>query len=371
MNHFYRIFVLLLVVASAGIAAEWKVAQPGWSYEFPRDHGSHPGFKTEWWYFTGTLADSTGRQFGYQLTFFRQGIRVPSEQRKERSRFIVDDMKFGHFALTDLANKRFIHHQKLSRGAFNESGVQANVTGAGKVAWLEDWTLSIDDAGRFVIAGSSPEGRVNLTLEAAKPWVIHGEGGISQKAAGEGRASHYYSGTRLRSQGRVSIDGDEIEVKGESWFDHEWATNQLTAEQIGWEWFSIQLEDGSELMLYQMRRRDGSSDQTSSGTYVVKDGSSQHLRRDDYKLTPTKYWTSKATGARYPTAWKAEVPSLALQLDIEAAMPEQELVLKPIAYWEGMIRISGTRAGKDIQGHGYMELTGYAGPLVGLSTPEP
>jgi predicted secreted hydrolase len=280
-------------------------------------------------------------------------------------------MKFGHFAVTDLSNRQFIYHQKLSRGAFGEAGFQADRTTGEKIAWLEDWKLSLDAAGQFVIAGSSPEARVELTLAPKKPWVIHGKDGISQKAAEEGRASHYYSGTRLASEGQIVIKGQTFQVRGESWFDHEWATNQLTPEQVGWDWFSIQLEDGTELMLYQMRRRNGSADPTSSGTFVAREGSPQHLTIQDYTLTPTDYWTSKETGARYPIAWEASVPSLSLTLQVKAAMPQQELVLKPIAYWEGMIRVSGERAGKQVRGHGYMELTGYAGPLVGLSAPAP
>lgn len=362
----------LLVAASLAVVAEaWEIARPGWKYDFPRDHGSHPAFKTEWWYFTGNLNDGSGREFGYQLTFFRQGVRPPGGDRKPTSRFVVEDMKFGHFAVTDIANSRFIYHQKLTRGAFGEAGFQEGPSGAGKLVWLDQWSLSLDEAASFLIVGSSPEAKVELKLAARKPMVLHGADGISQKAAGEGHASHYYSATRLNSEGLVTIDDQSFRVKGESWFDHEWATNQLTPEQVGWDWFSVQLDDGTELMLYQMRRREGSADPTSSGTFIMADGKSQHLQLADYTLVPQKYWTSKATGARYPISWTATVPSLHLTLQIEAAVPHQELVLKPIAYWEGAIRVTGNRVDTAVRGRGYMELTGYSGPLVGLSSPEP
>ena len=362
---------LTLLTSLSATAADWQVAKPGWTYAFPRDHGSHPGFKTEWWYFTGNLADAAGRAFGYQLTFFRQGVRPPGSGAGETSRFIVDDFKFGHFAVTDLAEKRFLFTQKLSRGAFGEAGFSEHARPESALVWLEDWKLSLDSKGAFVATAASPEARLNLRMTATKPWIQHGQRGISQKAAGEGRASHYYSGTRLRSDGELSVGGKAFKVTGDSWFDHEWATNQLTPEQVGWDWFSVQLDDGTELMLYQMRLSTGSPDPTSSGTFVSKDGKSGHLTIDKYRLTPVRFWTSRATGARYPVAWDAEVPSLSLTLRIEAAMDDQELVLAPIAYWEGMIRVTGTRKDKPVTGRGYLELTGYSGPLVGLSAPEP
>ena len=356
-----KTLLLSLVLASSLLAADaWELALPGWSYEFPRDHHSHPGFKTEWWYFTGQVSDAQGHRFGYQLTFFRQGIRPPKARGAETSRFIVDDLKFAHCAMTDVTRAKFRFQQKLSRGAFGEAGFEAGA----RLAWIDDWTLTLGQDGAFQI--HTPD--LDLTLRTAKPWAIHGLDGVSQKADGLGRASHYYSGTRLDSRGTLAVGGRRIEVSGGSWFDHEWASNQLTPEQAGWDWFSVQLDDGAELMLYRMRTRDGGTDPHSSGTFIGRDGTTRHLTRDDFTLTPLRHWKSRETGAQYPLAWQLTAPGLGLELKIETPVKEQELVLQPIAYWEGVIDVQGARDGQAARGHGYMELTGYAGPLVGLSS---
>jgi predicted secreted hydrolase len=348
--------LLLLLALSTAHAAEWRAALPGWQYEFPRDHRTHREFKTEWWYFTGNIESTDGRRFGYQLTFFRQGIRPPSAA-PAASRFVVDDLKFSHFALSDLSAGRFRFRQKLARGAFGEAGF-----GDATLAWIDDWTLRLDADGAMSLTANDAEFSIAFDLASLKPWTVHGENGVSQKALGEGRASHYYSGTRMKTRGTLSVDGRTFAVNGESWFDHEWATNQLTPAQVGWDWFSVQLDNGSELMLYRMRNRDGGSDPASSGTFIAQDGRTRHLTRDDFQLTPLETWTSKTTGGRYPIAWKIAVPSLALELRVKPALPAQELVLQPIAYWEGAIEVTGSHTGR-----GYLELTGYAGALVGLS----
>lgn len=361
---FSGICPLVFVALVAGLsAADWRLALPGWKYEFPRDHRTHPEFKTEWWYFTGRLADEKGGVYGYQLTFFRQGLRPPAASGAATSRFVVSDLKFAHFAVSDIGGQRFHFAQKLTRGAFGEAGFGDDE----RLAWIEDWSLVLLPSGGFEISAKNDKASLKLKLENAKPWVIHGENGVSQKAEGEGRASHYYSATRLKAEGTVTIDGRSRNVTGESWLDREWASNQLTPEQIGWNWFSVQFDDGTELMLYQMRTRAGGLDPNSSGTFVDRAGQSQHLRVGDYQLTPVKYWTSKATGGRYPIAWRLEVPKLNLRATIDTPLPDQELVLLPVSYWEGLIEVAGERAGSAVRGHGYMELTGYAGALVGLT----
>jgi predicted secreted hydrolase len=357
------LFLLLVTAALASGAEGWRLALPGWHYEFPRDHHPHAGFKTEWWYFTGNVRDASGRRFGYQVTFFRQGIRPPGARGDTASALIVHELPFAHFAVSDVASGRFHFGQRINRGAFGQAGF-----GDGeRVAWVEDWTLRLDSHERFHVEAKDGSHALALTLSSVKPWAIHGENGVSQKAAGEGRASHYYSGTRLATQGTLTVDGKQFAVSGESWFDHEWATNQLTPEQAGWDWFSIQLHDGTELMLYQLRLRAGGSDPQSSGTFVGRDGRTRHLRRDDYTLTPVEFWKSPANGARYPVAWEIAVPRLDLQLRVSTPLPAQELALEAIAYWEGAIDVEGTRAGQPVRGQGYMELTGYAGPLSILS----
>ncbi len=343
-------------------AADWRAALPGWHYEFPRDHRIHPDFKTEWWYFTGRLTDEKGGVYGYQLTFFRQGLLTPFLRGQTTSRFVVDDLKFAHFAVSDIGGQRFHFEQKVARGAFGEAGF-----GDERLAWIDDWSLELLPSGGFRLHAHTGETALDLELANTKPWVIHGENGVSQKATGEGRASHYFSGTRLSSSGKLTLGGKPRIVTGESWLDREWASNQLTPEQIGWNWFSLQFDDGTELMLYQMRTRGGGVDPNSSATFIDRDGTVQHLRREDYQLTPLKEWTSKETGGQYPISWTLTAPKLNLEARITTPLDSQELVLRPVAYWEGLVDAEGVHGGGKLRGHGYMELTGYAGALVGLA----
>jgi predicted secreted hydrolase len=355
-------FSFLLLIASACAQAPWRPALPGWHYEFPRDHAPHPDFKTEWWYFTGEVRSADGQRFGYELTFFRQGVLPPAERGTTTSRFIIDDLKFAHFALSDPGGKHFHFFQKTSRGSFGEAGFGVDA----KLAWIDDWTLQRDGDEGFTLRAASAGVSLALELRRTKPWALHGENGVSQKAAGKGSASHYYSGTRLATTGSLGVNGHDFAMTGESWFDHEWATNQLAQNQIGWDWFSLQLDDGSELMLYQMRLRDGGSDPNSSGTLIARDGTTQHLRREDFTLRPLDYWKSPTTKGRYPIAWELRVAGIGLTARITTPLASQELNVKPNAYWEGLIDLAGDQGGKPIRGHGYLELTGYAGSLVGL-----
>jgi predicted secreted hydrolase len=344
-------------------AADWRRAEPGWKYEWPRDHHVHPEFRSEWWYFT---PDS--RRFGYQLTFFRQGIRPPNAV-PARSRFIVSDLKFAHFTITDVASGEFYFAQRFSRGAFGEAGFGLRESKE-RIAWLEDWSLSELPDGRFQIHAQNAGQILDLELHSPKPWVIHGRNGLSEKAEGGGHASHYYSGTRLRASGRLSVGGGSFDVSGDSWFDHEWATNQLTPDQAGWDWFSLQLDDGSELMLYRLRKKDGSFDLASSGTFIEANGQSRHLLISEMEVIATRRWHSARSGGDYPIAWKLRIPALALDLTVTTPVENQELVLQPVTYWEGLVDAVGTRSGGKVEGHGYVELTGYAGPITALSEVE-
>jgi predicted secreted hydrolase len=354
---------IVVLLALCCVAADWRQAAEGWRYEFPRDHGAHREFRTEWWYFTGNLQDETGRRFGYQLTFFRHGIRPPGEQREELSRFVVNDLKFAHFTITDAAGKQFHFDHKISRGAFGEAGFDDGE----RLAWIDDWQLELNSDGTFQLQASSTRAAIQLHLVSAKPPVIQGQNGVSRKGPGEGQASHYYSLTRLTSRGEVRLGDRTFAVQGESWFDHEWATNQLGQGQIGWDWLSAQLSDGTDLMLYQIRLENGGIEQQSHGTFVAADGASQHLPGSSYTMTPIEWWKSPSTPARYPVAWKIDVPDQQLQLTVRAIIPNQELALPVITYWEGAVELTGTRNGQPITGRGYLELTGYAGPLRELS----
>lgn len=344
----------------------WKLALPGWVYEFPRDHHAHPGFKTEWWYFTGNLRAAEGAEFGYQLTFFRQGI-MRELPEGVRSRFAVRDLSFAHCAVSRLDRGEYRHSSRWSRGAFAEAGF-----GRGDVlAWIGEWEVEYLEPGVFRLAAAEKGVEIDLLLRSAKPPVFHGEDGISQKAAGPGRASHYYSFTRLLTEGTIRFGGREFAVEGTSWYDHEWATNQLTEEQEGWDWFSLQFDDNTELMLFQIRLRDGGRDPFSSGTFVDAEGNATPVRVDDFTLKPGRIWRSPATGGAYPVEWHIAIPKLALQLDVKSRLDQQEFAEPPIFYWEGAMRATGQRDGQPVSGVGFLEMTGYGSPIVGMQAPLP
>jgi predicted secreted hydrolase len=341
----------------------WRTAVPGWNYEFPRDHHAHPEFKTEWWYFTGNLTNQNGRRFGYELTFFRQGIRPPGERTGTSSRLIVDDLKFAHFAITDAAGKKFFFYDKASRGSFGEAGFDAG----DRLAWIDHWMVEMKADGAFDLCADAAEGKIRLHLVPTKKAVIHGIDGVSRKAAGNNHASHYYSITRLTTTGSLQVHAQDFEVRGESWFDHEWATNQLASDQAGWNWVSAQFDDGCELMLYGMRLTNGEIDPASSGTFVQRDGTALPVASTEFQMMPKLFWTSAATKARYPIGWEVIVPTLNLRFELQPVLSDQELALTPLTYWEGAVDLRGTRGNKRIEGRGYLELTGYASPLQELN----
>lgn len=349
-----------LVIATLAIAiaptidadAQWRRALPGYTYEFPRDHFAHPNFKTEWWYFTGNVESAlTGDRYGFQFTIFRQGIRPPGERIPATSRFVIDHFHFAHLAVSDITHQNYTSEQRTTRGAFGEADATAPT-----VARVEDWQIDLNEDGSFRVAA----GPLDLVLRSTKPPVINGIDGASQKAAGIGNASHYYSLTRLATAG--TIRGDP--VAGTAWFDREWGTSQLGPEQVGWDWFALQLDDGTELMIYQLREQDGTASPYSSGTYTDSSGAAVHLTPDQFSLQPRASWRSESNGAVYPLEWLIAVPSLGLALRTDPAFEAQEFTHPPVAYWEGAVRVTGSH-----RGVGYTELTGYAGALPGLSTP--
>lgn len=361
MSALLNLFAPALV--SLALAGGWRSAEPGWDYQFPRDHHSHSEFKTEWWYFTGNLATESGRRFGYELTFFRQGIRPPGDRKATTSRLIVDDLKFAHFTITDVAARKFLFYDKASRGSFGAAGFDAN----NRLAWIDHWSVEMQSNGTVDLHADAAEGEIVLHLVPAKKPVIHGVEGISRKAAENGHASHYYSITRLASTGSMRVEGRSFGVRGESWFDHEWATNQLASNQAGWNWVSAQFDDGSELMLYEMRLTNGGIDPASSGTFVQADGNALPLASADFQMIPESFWHSNVTKANYPVAWKIIVPKLQLNFQLQPVLPNQELTFTPLTYWEGAFDLNGTRGKQNIGGRGYLELTGYAAPLQELN----
>jgi predicted secreted hydrolase len=354
-----RLLFALLLALLPGAAAQYKTALSGYRYEFPRDHFNHEEFQTEWWYTTGNLTAADGHRYGFELTFFRQGVdRDPGKTEP----WDIQDLYLAHLALSDLDSGKFYHAERTNRAGPGLAGIDEKQ----KRIWNGNWEIrwNGDEESLSVV---DEKFSMSFSLHSEKPPVIHGENGVSQKAAGAGRASHYISFTRLLTKGTIKMAGKSVEVQGTSWMDHEFFTHSMEPEQVGWDWLSVQLGDDTELMLYQFRRKDGSIDPFSSGTYVDAQGKSVHLKAPDFRLIPTgETWTSDVTGAKYPVAWNMEIPKLGLKLAATTRLKSQELAggskIRP-SYWEGAIGIEGTRGGVAIRGVGYLEMTGYARPF--------
>ena len=344
----------MLFFPIAAFASDFRLALPGYHYDFPRDHFAHPGFRTEWWYYTGNLTGRENARFGFELVFFRQAVRTESSD--PQSAWGVRDLYLAHLALTDAAAGRFRSVQRLNRAGPGIAGASFELRRVWNGNWSAEW-----EGGSQVLQAVAPEFRFRLKLNRRKPPVIHGRNGVSQKAEGEGKASHYVSLTRLAVTGNLEIKRQSQEVTGLAWMDHEWFTHQLESTQAGWDWFSIQLDDGRDLMLFQLRRKDGSIDAYSSGTLVDAGGQSQHLDRASFRLKPLRYWESPASGARYPVEWTIEVPRASLNLTARALLDNQELSAESKRgprYWEGAVTYTGSSPGV-----GYLEMTGYDKPV--------
>ncbi len=347
----------LSVAPLFGIAS-WREAAPGYRFEFPRDHASHPEFKLEWWYYTGNVQTTAGRRFGYQVTFFRVGIDpAPANP----SRWAVRDLFMTHLAVSDPRGRRYRFDERLSRGG---PGLAGAATDLYRV-WNEDWSASLDAQGRHVIRAIDQGTGVELTLDEGKRPAINGVNGVSQKGEQAGNASHYYSLTRMPTRGTLIIEGERFDVTGESWMDHEFGTSFLEKAQQGWDWLSIQLADGRDLMLYQLRRADGSRDPRSSATVVDQQGRTTHLAANDFTTTATGSPFRAPSGAAYPVRWTIRIPGMQLALDVTTPLENQELSTRGagVSYWEGVIDVSGTSGGSAVTGRGYLEMTGYRGNL--------
>ena len=355
--------------ASVAAKANWKQALPPYAFQFPRDHASHDDFKLEWWYYTGNLSAADGRRFGYQLTFFRLGVE---QQPRNPSRWAVRDLYAAHLAVTDINGKQFHCADKLTRAGINAAGA-AGAAGAASATnnryhvWNEDWNAQLEANGAHRLQAAEADFGLEFTLAPSKAPVIHGANGVSQKGAQPGNASHYYSLTRMPTRGTLTLKGERLAVSGESWMDHEFGTSYLEAGQLGWDWFSLQLDDGSELMLYRFRRQDGTLDRLSSGSLIDATGKVTRLSYHDFTLEPVRAWAS-ASGARYPVEWRVSLPGHALALNVRAALDQQEMRTETstgVSYWEGAIEINGTVQGRPLTGRGYLEMTGYAGQAMG------
>ena len=339
----------------------WQRAIEPWSWHFPQDHGAHPHFKTEWWYFTGNLRDAQQRSFGYQLTLFRQGIQFTPAQ--SQSRWGVRDFYFGHFTISDLAAEKFHVAERVSRGALGEAKA---ATDRMDVA-LGPWTIEQKEGTEeYRLKARETDIEIDLQEHPLKPLILEGVNGLSRKADGVGEASYYYSYPRLATAGQLRVGGTTYFVSGPSWFDHEFSTSSLGKDQVGWDWFCIQLDNREEIMLYAMRDKSGALDPASEGTWVKADGTSERLMPGSFTLERQATWRSPGSGAIYPARWHILIPGHQADLTVSPAMADQELHLTKMGaldYWEGACSIQGTVAGAKTTGTGYTELTGYAGPL--------
>ncbi len=374
--------VALVSIGFLGLAVgdepKWRVASTEHVWDFPRDHFAHPEYQIEWWYFTGQVEEAVSRRrFGYQFTFFRIGLdpaRAPS-----KSAFAADSLIMGHAAVTTIVDdpkhgehrfKDVIWRAARMTGGFPEyagSGTTRVASCPAPAGSAGEWTLDFvpkNDRGEgegFDIAmrDDHPGGfSLALSVRADKPLAFEGPAGVSPKNASGSSASLYYSFTRMATRGTVALDGRISEVQGASWMDHEISSSELGAEQVGWDWFSLQLDDGRDVMLYRMRNKDGVID-FSRGTVVSKDGTVRYLGKDDVVARPGRAWSSTKSDARYPLEWSITIASESLEFEVKPELDGAENVaphIEKLHYWEGPIRIEAR--GKTI-GKGYLELTGY------------
>ncbi len=340
---------------STDSAAGYARAERVRAFAFPLDHGPHPDFQTEWWYYTGNLDAADGRHFGYQLTFFRRAITPTVTTRN--SDWATNQIYFAHFAITDVKNNAHWATERFSRGAAGLAGA----SGDPYHVWLENWDASSlnADGSRVQLRADDAGHALALTLNAVKPLVLHGDHGLSQKSSGAGNASYYYSFTRLATEGTITVNGETVAVKGLSWMDHEFSTTVLGANAVGWDWFSIQLSDQREVMFFQIRQKDGSIEPLSGGTLVEPDGSARALPRAQVNIQVLDTWTSPQSGGKYPARWSVAIPSANIQLRLKPYVADQEMRVS-IVYWEGAVEIAGNSNGAAVTGSGYVEMTGYA-----------
>ena len=336
-------------LGSADSAAGFAKAERPVPFVFPRDHGPHPAFRSEWWYVTAVLADAEGRQFGVQFTLFRQGLAPRRRARvatQGAAAWRSGQIFMGHVAISDVAARRHWQSERLARGHPALAGVRASPF----KAHIEGWQLASAGERFWPLRLNAATRRfaIDLTLTGAKPIVAQGEGGLSRK--GPNNASYYYSIPRIDAHGSLTIDGVAHAVRGGAWLDREWSTSALAAEYAGWDWFALRLDDGRDLMLYRMRRLDGQPDDYNSGAMIDAEGRARILAAADFSLTAEQRWRE------WPVAWRLTLRGEPRAFVVRAAF-EDQVMDTAVRYWEGVVDVADER-GKRL-GVGYMELTGY------------
>lgn len=341
-------------------------------FNFPKDHGPHPDYQTEWWYFTGNLESEEGYKFGYQLTFFRRSLVPRGKNPVRESNWATPQIYMAHFAISNIESRTYHAFEKFSRGAIGLAGANATPF----EVWLGNWRVSeiplevepcnpnLQPPCQFQLNATQDDVQIDLVLKDTKGPILQGNEGFSPKGSEPGQASYYYSLTRLESKGTIQIGDRVYLVTGLSWMDHEFSTSALSNEQTGWDWFSFQFKDGSELMLFQIRRSDGRIDPFSSGTWIASDGETIALLRDDFSIDVGKTWRSTHSQAIYPSNWDINIPKIQLNILVEPYFNDQELNVS-YAYWEGAVKVSGSLENQSIEGSGYVELTGYSQSMGG------
>ena len=331
----------------------------------PRDLGPHEEYQTEWWYYTGNLETAVGEQFGFQLTFFRRALPIdPGPQGASldgpQSEWRTNHVYFAHFTVSDSGQNAFYPAERFSRGAAGLAGAQA----APYRVWLENWYAEEQGPGSVRLKANTEDVSLDLTLTETIPPILHGDAGLSPKGPEPGNASYYYSIVQQQAAGTVEIQDRRYDVTGLAWKDHEYSTSALPEEAVGWDWFSLQFDDGSALMLFEIRRDDGSLEAASSGSFIHPDGTVQPLPMEEWQLEVLDAWTSPDSGAEYPAGWRLSIPTLDLEVTGRPLSPNQELNVSTI-YWEGAVSWQGLLNGRPITARGYVELTGYAQDMAG------
>ncbi|MEP1077543.1 hypothetical protein NDI52_19270 [Leptolyngbya sp. PL-A3] len=337
-------------------------------WHFPEDFGPHNDYQTEWWYYTGNLETQEGRPFGFQLTFFRQAIAPTGPTESAQSSWRTNQIYSAHFTVSDIEGEAFYPDERFSRNVIGLAGAEA----APYRVWLNNWSATELEPGIVRLQAESADVALDLTVKQTRPPILQGDRGLSIKGLEPGNASYYYSLVQQPTAGTITVKGKSFEVQGKTWKDHEYSTSALTAGTVGWDWFSIQLNDGSVLMLYQLRHEDGTNEVTSAGTFVAASGETTHLNHDDWTINTLGTWKSPRSKAAYPSQWQIQIPRLSLVLEGRSLLPDQELNTSTATYWEGATAFKGTLQDQAIQGEGYVELTGYAtrlDSLLSASTP--
>jgi predicted secreted hydrolase len=333
------------------------------AFQFPRDHGPHPSYRTEWWYYTGNLENAAGRRFGFQLTFFRSQIS-PDEPKNDRtqqpSAWRTRQIYLAHAAVSDLKAEKFYHDERMSRGVLGIAG--AELRGDTVEVFVANWSLRLGPQ-QHRLKAAADRFAFDLALVPEKPPVLHGQAGYSRKGSKPESSSCYYSFTRLAVTGGLRCGDVSTSVIGTAWMDHEYSSAPLEPDLVGWDWFSLQLSDRTEIMIYLLRNKQGGYSGASAGSFVDASGGVTHLERDGIEVEVLAHWESPHSEKRYPAKWRLTLPSLGLSLLVTPNMADQEMLTPESAlpsYWEGSVSAVGNRRDRRLTGSGYVELTGYA-----------